>query len=1027
MKKLLPLFLLFASIANAKTVSTVVISPSGAALKSGSSIQFSAACTYTDTTSDSTCVSATSLTWAVSRPSLSSISGAGLLTMTAGATRTTSHAYVLHDQVVDSNGNLETCVTAGTSSASALTWPSRGSIGDQVGSQTVDGGVTWQQTTGYIDSTMVVVTAGGVSDKATAQRQVVGDTWYQYPTPDYTKLQTSTQPTQTQLPANVVVGSTVTIGSGVITNSSGPQTGTPFKGCAWLSSDTSKATVDTKLGLVTAIATGSVNITCGRNGDAVFGSSVTAGWQAPGNVITLTIVAGGTSNQTWYARAKGGSPYVNNTITPYGQCNGLSDADYPGLTGDIWHGPHAYALNTLVAENTTGHVQKVTTAGTSSTSGPSWNATGTTTDGTVVWTAQASYPVGQACAVGNLAYLYTDRTGYETYVNAVNPNGWMIRGGDTVIVRQNAAGYDIGQDNNGTFGGPGNCVGSAYGCFMPTIPSGTSARHTKILGENYGSCTADSAKTLLHETWGVNTAFNVQDSQFVDVACFEITDVAACGGNGAFTNHCDGSLSSGNNGVIESALTASVNYTDMFIHGLASEGIHGATGVGVVADHIHLRGSGFGGIDMDDNPWQVGNISVAGGLTLTNSITEFSGCVQEYPVIHNYPYIECKGQSGGAYGDGFGTASTSGDWFFDHDIWRYNMQDGLDLLHSGMRNLSVTNSSSYGNVGQTYKLGNAKSLLFRNNLALANCWRMVSVIGDEPSSGVSATGELCRAGDNVPLSFTGDGTYVVESNSVGGYMATPFDMSCDWDDCSTKISSTFRNNVIFGYSDSSYNLGQVPGIFVLQNVYGVPFTFMATNSGWTVKDHNTYYNSRTGYCTNNPGTYEVCLTASDPAVFVGMPASPISSEAVLDNFNFAPANIAAMNGAGLYNGANPADYASVTRTNPTSIGAFEFVTGLPQAATPTCNPSPGNYTSAQTVTCSSVTAASTTYCTVDGSTPTTSSPSGNGISISVTKTLNCISSATSYTNSVVASFVYSIGAAVQPFTFGNSVLLGRWR
>ena len=65
---------------------------------------------------------------------------------------------------------------------------------------------------------------------------------------------------------------------------------------------------------------------------------------------------------------------------------------------------------------------------------------------------------------------------------------------------------------------------------------------------------------------------------------------------------------------------------------------------------------------MDDTPHSLGNISVAGGFTMNNSITEFVGCVEEYPIVHKYPYIECRDSETGGYGDGFGTASTTGDW-----------------------------------------------------------------------------------------------------------------------------------------------------------------------------------------------------------------------------------------------------------------------------------------------------------------------------------------------------------------------------
>jgi len=64
------------------------------------------------------------------------------------------------------------------------------------------------------------------------------------------------------------------------------------------------------------------------------------------------------------------------------------------------------------------------------------------------------------------------------------------------------------------------------------------------------------------------------------------------------------------------------------------------------------------------------------------------------------------------------TASTTGDWSFDHDTFQYNFQDGLDLLHSGMQTLSITNSFAQANEGQEFKLGSGDNIIFRTTLLL---------------------------------------------------------------------------------------------------------------------------------------------------------------------------------------------------------------------------------------------------------------------------------------------------------------------
>ena len=59
-------------------------------------------------------------------------------------------------------------------------------------------------------------------------------------------------------------------------------------------------------------------------------------------------------------------------------------AKYIGETGTTWEPTHAYAANATVTAS--GKVYKVTTAGTSGSTAPTWPASGTVTDGTVTWT-----------------------------------------------------------------------------------------------------------------------------------------------------------------------------------------------------------------------------------------------------------------------------------------------------------------------------------------------------------------------------------------------------------------------------------------------------------------------------------------------------------------------------------------------------------------------------------------------------------------------------------------------------------------
>jgi glucosylceramidase len=80
------------------------------------------------------------------------------------------------------------------------------------------------------------------------------------------------------------------------------------------------------------------------------------------------------------------------------------------------------------------------------------------------------------------------------------------------------------------------------------------------------------------------------------------------------------------------------------------------------------------------------------------------------------------------------------------------------------------------------------------------------------------------------------------------------------------------------------------------------------------------------------------------------------------------------------------------------------------AATPTFSPAPGFFTSAQSVTISDATSGAAIYYTVDGSTPTASSPKYTApVSIAASANLKAMAAATGDSNSSVVSGAYTIG------------------
>ena len=86
-----------------------------------------------------------------------------------------------------------------------------------------------------------------------------------------------------------------------------------------------------------------------------------------------------------------------------------------------------------------------------------------------------------------------------------------------------------------------------------------------------------------------------------------------------------------------------------------------------------------------------------------------------------------------------------------------------------------------------------------------------------------------------------------------------------------------------------------------------------------------------------------------------------------------------------------------------------YTISAPVAATPTFSPAAGTFTSTQSVSIADTTTGASIYYTLDGSTPTTSSTKYSAaISIASTTTINAIAVATGFSNSAVATGVFTI-------------------
>ena len=574
---------------------------------------------------------------------------------------------------------------------------------------------------------------------------------------------------------------------------------------------------------------------------------------------------------TWYVRADGGTRY-----SPYatnGQCDGKADAPYSGV-------------------------------------------------GT-----------NQHCAFNDYRFLWDDQAQYGV-------TKWVIAGGDTVIL-DNKTQWRVGFDVS-SGGDPRWCRGGSgtYGCTNPPIPAGTAAQHTRILGRNWATChnghVADRTQmTQIFGGHGVYTPMNLGSTQYVDLQCLEITRHSQCVVGGlptpAGVPSCTTADDYDSDGIEEDAGTANVTMTDLWVHNHPGRGVKGPIGGPIVATNVTLGYNESAGWDFDD-----GNSTPFGAgasWTFNYSTIEWSGCYQEYPIVHANPALACYGQSNQGYGDGVGTAPGQElDVAIDHSTFRYNTQDGEDFGHvdGGMHSFSITNSLSYGNNGAAFKWGwGFTNIVFENNVAVANCRRMSVPMVGTPSTYNTNLGDFCRSGDALSFNFE-DGTKALfANNTIITYAGVTFDEQCvpiggqGQRNCSNAVF-TLKNNLVRGYSNPAYDYG---GNYAPATFCGNGCNNSTLPIGTINRDHNMWYGFR-GTCiadTQTPGsssgssTNETC---GDP-MFTGEPAS-FTTEAALDGYILDLTSGSPARGTGTTVQGLTTDYMGVTYATPPSMGALEY-------------------------------------------------------------------------------------------------------
>ena len=623
------------------------------------------------------------------------------------------------------------------------------------------------------------------------------------------------------------------------------------------------------------------------------------------------------SGTTWYIRADGGTRWsakrASSDYSPYmtAQCDGQHDVSFPAK-------------------------------------------------GTVNVLGAVSTGINQPCAFNDYRFLWDD----QTYGNSQ----WVIAGGDTVVLRGGPwrVGFDQGASPNDhwCFGG-----GGSFGCSNPIIPAGSATQPTRIVGENYASChngnVSDRSKmTQIFGGFGVYSPMNIGGAQYLELDCLEITRHSQCTLGGLPASSLPPCSKNtpvddfDSDGIEENSSTSNIVLNDLWIHGHPGRGIKGPIGGPVTANRVDIAYNESAGWDFDDGsatPFGPGAV-----FNFNFSTIEWSGCYQEYPIVHANPAAACYGQSNQGYGDGIGSAPGQGlDVFIDHSSFHHNIQDGEDFGHVdvGHHIFSITNSISYANGGQQFKWGwGFITINFENNLILGNCNRFIEPIPGTNSQFNIGMNDNCRASDALSFNFQQGTQALFANNTIVSYAPVTMDFKCvpitanidpatgqGQTNCTNAVFN-IKNNLFKAYGDPSYVKANGYGGHGAPGMYcGAGCNETTNNIGTITRDSNIYAGfancpaNTVSFAIQGTSTNESC---SDP-MFTGEPAS-LANETTLDNFNFALNAGSPGKGAGVNIAGLAADYNGFPYSSPRSMGALEFgsVASTPVFPSPAPAPKP---------------------------------------------------------------------------------------
>jgi len=343
-----------------------------------------------------------------------------------------------------------------------------------------------------------------------------------------------------------------------------------------------------------------------------------------------------------------------------------------------------------------------------------------------------------------------------------------LHGGDTLLIGSGS--YEMGLNAPGARTSYPACKQSwSWDCVLAIIPSGTSTQPTRILGAGW-----DKGCAAPPQLWGSEHAaqiLSLRASNNVVVGCLEITDHSGCiewhlwNKSPYACNRTVPPFGAWASFGIRAKDSYNVTLQDLYIHGMANRGIIAGRLNNWTVKRVKLIANPWAGWEGDLH--ESAGSSNSGTMMFDTVEFGFNGCGETYPDKKVYG---CWGGAEGGYGDGLGTASTGGNWFFVNSYFHHNTQDGLDLLYANTSaRITVSQTHAEANAGNQIKLAGSPTV--RNSVIVGNCayYYGVGYMSGNNSGGADTSGDICRAlGNSLVLSLQPGMHGLVQYNTITG-------------------------------------------------------------------------------------------------------------------------------------------------------------------------------------------------------------------------------------------------------------------